>query len=71
MLNPVGSKVETLTRDGKKLVGTLESADEKGFTLAYEVKEAVPGKKKKELVRHVDTFAYEDVNSVTPHIEFE
>lgn len=70
-IKAVGSKVETLTRDGKKLVGTLESADEKGFTLAYEVKEAVPGKKKKELVRHVDTFAYEDVNSVTPHIEFE
>lgn len=70
-IKAVGSKVETLTRDGKKLVGTLESADEKGFTLAYEVKEAVPGKKKKELVRHVDTFAYEDVNSVTPHIEIE
>ena len=70
-IKAVGSKVETLTRDGKKLVGTLESADEKGFTLAYKVKEAVPGKKKKELVRHVDAFAYEDVNSVTPHIEFE
>ena len=26
-IKAVGSKVETLTRDGKKLVGTLESAD--------------------------------------------
>ena len=49
----------------------MESADENGFTVSYEVKEAVPGKKKKELVRHEETFAYGDVNSVMPHIDFE
>ena len=67
----VGSQVEVKTRDGRKLIGTLTSADEAAFTLAYEVKEAVPGKKKKEMVRHEDSFAYGDVNSVTPYIVVE
>ena len=67
----VGSLVEVKTRDGRKLIGTLTSAEEEAFTLSYEAKETVPGKKKKELVRHEDRFAYGDVNSVTPHITVE
>lgn len=70
-LKAVGTDVEVKTRDGRKLVGKLAAADEDGFTLVHEVKEAVPGKKKKELVRHEDRFAYGDVNSVMPHIDFE
>lgn len=70
-IKAVGSKVVVKTRDGRKITGTLESADENAFTLSYEVKEAVEGKKKKELVKHTDTFAYTDINSVTPHIDFE
>lgn len=70
-LKAVGTDVEVRTRDGRKLVGKLAAADEDGFTLVHEVKEAVPGKKKKELVRHEDWFAYGDVNSVMPHIDFE
>ena len=67
----VGTKVVVKTRDGRKITGKMEGADENGFTVSYEVKEAVPGKKKKELVRHEETFAYGDVNSVMPHIDFE
>lgn len=67
----VGSLVEVKTRDGRKLIGTLTSAEEDAFTLAYEAREAVPGKKKKEMVRHEDRFAYGDVNSVMPHITVE
>lgn len=70
-IKAIGSQVEVKTRDGRKIIGTLTSADEEAFTLAYEIKEAVPGKKKKELVRHEDSFAYGDVNSVTPHITVE
>lgn len=70
-LKAVGTDVEVKTRDGRKLVGKLAAADEDGFTLVHEVKESVPGKKKKELVRHEDRFAYGDVNSVMPHIDFE
>ncbi len=67
----VGTKVVVKTRDGRKITGKMESADENGFTVSHEVKEAVPGKKKKELVRHEETFAYGDVNSVMPHIDLE
>ncbi|MGM9741120.1 MAG: ribosome assembly cofactor RimP [Candidatus Cryptobacteroides sp.] len=70
-IKAIGSQVEVKTRDGRKLVGTLTAADEEAFTLAYDLKEAVPGKKKKEIVRHEDRFAYGDVNSVTPHIVVE
>ena len=67
----VGTMVEVKTRDGRKLTGKLTGADEEGFALAYEAKEAVPGKKKKEMVAHEERFAYADVNTVTPHIDFD
>lgn len=70
-IKAIGSKVEVKTRDGRKIICDLVSADEEKFTVGYEVKELIPGKKKKELVRHEETFAYSDVNSVMPHIEFE
>lgn len=70
-IKAVGTMVEVKTRDGRKLTGKLTGADEDGFALAYEAKETVPGKKKKEMVSHEDRFAYSDVNTVTPHIDFE
>ena len=70
-IKAIGSQVEVKTRDGRKIIGTLTAADEEAFTLAYDLKEAVPGKKKKELVRHEDRFAYSEVNSVMPHITVE
>ena len=68
-IKAVGSKVEVKTRDGRKLVGVLESADDNGFTFSYEVKELVPGKKKKEMVRHEESFEYGSVNSVMPYLD--
>ena len=53
------------------MVAMLESADEKSITLKYTAKEAVEGKKKKELVEHVDRFAMDQVNAVRPFIEFK
>ena len=69
-IKAIGSKVEVQLKGGKKLVATLTAADEAGITLSYTVKEAVEGKKKKELVEHNDTFPMDQVNSVRPHIEF-
>ena len=66
----VGTKVEVQLKGGKKMVALLEAADETGVTLKYSVKEAVEGKKKKELVEHIDRFAMDQVNSVRPYIEF-
>ena len=66
----VGSKVEVMLKGGKKMIATLTAADETGITLNYTAKEAVEGKKKKELVEHNDRFEMDQVNSVRPHIEF-
>ncbi len=67
----VGSKVEVQLKGGKKMVATLEAADEDSVTLKYTVKEAVEGKKKKELVEHVDRFTTDQVNSVKYYIDFK
>lgn len=66
----VGTKVEVQLKGGKKMVALLEAADEESVTLKYSVKEAVEGKKKKELVEHVDRFTMDQVNSIRPFIEF-
>ena len=66
----VGTKVEVQLKGGKKMVALLEAADEDGVVLKYSVKEAVEGKKKKELVEHEDRFTMDQVNSVRPFIEF-
>ena len=66
----VGSKVEVMLKGGKKMVATLTAADEESITLSYTAKEAVEGKKKKELVEHNDRFTMDQVNAVRPHIEF-
>ncbi len=67
----VGSKVEVQLKGGKKIVAVLEAADEESITLKYSAKEAVEGKKKKEIVEHVDRFVMDEVNSVKYFIEFK
>ena len=66
----IGTKVEVSLKGGKKMVAVLEAADEESITLKYSVKEAVEGKKKKELVEHNDRFTMDQVNAVRPFIEF-
>ena len=66
----LGSKVEVALKGGRKMVAVLEAADEESITLKYSVKEAVEGKKKKELVEHVDRYTMDQINAVKPFIEF-
>ena len=69
-IKAVGKKVEVQLKGGKKMVAVLEAADEESITLKYSQKEAVEGKKKKEIVEHVDRFTMDQVNSVRPFVEF-
>ena len=69
-LKAIGSKVEVQLKGGRKMVAVLEAADEESITFKYSAKEAVEGKKKKELVEHVDRFTMDQVNAVRPYIEF-
>ena len=69
-LKAVGTKVEVQLKGGRKMLAELEAADQDSITLKYSVKEAVEGKKKKELVEHVDRFTMDQVNAVRPYLEF-
>ena len=69
-IKAVGTKVEVSLKGGRKMVAELVEADEEGVSLKYSVREAVEGKKKKELVEHLDRFTMEQINSVRPYIEF-
>ncbi|MBR2162847.1 MAG: ribosome assembly cofactor RimP [Bacteroidales bacterium] len=66
----LGTKVEVSLKGGRKLVAELVETDEDSIVLKYSAKEAVEGKKKKEIVEHVDRFAMDQVNAVRPFIEF-
>ena len=70
-LKAVGTKVEVALKGGKKIVAVLDAADQESITLKYVAKEAVEGKKKKELVEHLDRFTMDQVNAVKPFIEFK
>ena len=70
-LKAVGTKVEVALKGGKKIVAVLDAADQESITLKYVAKEAVEGKKKKELVEHLDRFTMDQVNAVRPFIEFK
>lgn len=69
-IKSIGKKVEVQLKGGKKMVAVLEAADEESITLKYSQKEAVEGKKKKEIVEHVDRFTMDQVNAVRPFVEF-
>ena len=69
-IKAIGSKVEVSLKGGKKFIATLTGADEEGIDVHYTVREAVEGKKKKELVEHDERIGMDMVNSVRPYIEF-
>ena len=69
-IKAIGTKVEVQLKGGKKMVALLTAADQESITLKYSQKEAVEGKKKKELVEHEDRYTMDQVNAVRPFIEF-
>ena len=69
-IKAIGSKVEVSLKGGKKFIATLTGANEEGIDVHYTAREAVEGKKKKELVEHDERIGMDMVNSVRPYIEF-
>ena len=67
----VGSRVTVSLKGGKRLVATLLEASDDAVKVGYSAREAVEGKKKKELVAHEDVLPMADITSVVPYIEFE
>ncbi len=69
--NHIGCDVEILTKDGRKLAGVLESADEDKFVAAVQKKVKAEGDKRPKLVEVEETFAYEDVKYTKYLISFK
>ncbi len=70
-INSIGYDVEILTADGKKMEGTVKSADEAGFVVTVEQKQKVEGKKRPQIVEVEMPFAYTDVKWVKAVIDFK
>lgn len=63
-LKNIGNKVEVVTRDGRKLKGILDDADEQGFVLGVETKVKEEGMKRPELRTIQYSFTYDQVKKV-------
>ena len=69
--NHVGKQVEVITRDGRKLKGTLQEADEEHVVLSVRQKVQVEGKKRP-VMQNVDVaLAMSDVKSGKYVIDFK
>lgn len=70
-LKNVGNEVEILTRDGRKLSGTLTTVGDDDFTVEIPVKERPAGAKRPVTVMKAETFKMADCKSVKYSIKFK
>ena len=70
-INSIGYDVELLTADGKKMEGSLKSADEQGFVVTVLEKQHVEGKKRPQMVEVDKSFGFGDVKWVKAIIDFK
>lgn len=69
--NHVGLEVEVLTKEGKKLKGTLKEANENDFAITITKKEKIEGAKRPQLVEEELRFAYDSVKYTKYVINFK
>lgn len=70
-LKNIGNQVEILTKDGRKLKGTLLSVDDDAFTVEIVKKVKEPGKKKPVEVAEPETLNMENCKYVKYLIDFK
>ena len=66
----IGKNVDIVLKTGEKYKGQLTSASENHFTIEYQEKELVEGKKRKQLVQKQLEISYADAKSVHIAISF-
>lgn len=66
-----GSSVEVLLLSGVKILATLEEVDDQGITLSYEEKQAVEGKKKKQLVKVTRRYPFAEIKYTKEWLDFK
>ena len=69
-LKNLGQEVEVLTAAGKKLKGTLKSADDEQFTIVVATKTKIEGKKRLEMVDVEHTFKYDEIKYTKNILQF-
>lgn len=67
----VGSPVEVLLANGVKILAKLDAVDEQGITLSYEEKQAVEGKKRKQLVTVSRTYPFAEIKYTKEWLDFK
>ena len=70
-LKTVGRPVEVLLTSGIKILALLEAADGEGITLSYEEKQAVEGKKRKQLVKVTRRYPYDEFRYTKEYLDFK
>ena len=67
----VGRSVEVLLANGVKILAKLDAVDEQGITLSYEEKQAVEGKKRKQLVTVSRTYPFAEIKYTKEWLDFK
>ena len=67
----VGRSVEVLLTSGIKILARLDEVSEEGITLSYEEKQAVEGKKKKQLVTVTRSYPFAEIKSTKEWLDFK
>lgn len=67
----IGRPVEVQLLNGTKILALLDAADSEGITLSYEEKQAVEGKKRKQLVKVVKRYPFTEVKYTKEHLDFK
>jgi len=67
----IGKKVEVLLATGRKMVATLEAADEESITVSRTAMKVVDGKKRRERITTTERLPLEDVKWTKEYIDFK
>jgi len=67
----IGGTVEVLLNSGIKMLAKLDEANDGGITLSYEEKQAVEGKKKKQLVKVTRSYPFDQIKYTKEWLDFK
>lgn len=67
----VGRSVEVLLANGVKILAKLDAVDEQGITLSYEEKQAVEGRKRRQLVTVSRTYPFAEIKYTKEWLDFK
>ena len=66
-----GKSAEVLLTSGIKVLAKLEEVSEEGITLSYEEKQAIEGKKKKQLVKVTRSYPFAEIKYTKEYLDFK